>query len=275
MLRLSLLTVLVASSTHAAAQPITIALAADVPQGAAIGIRGDTPPLAWDRSVGLNDVDGDGVYTVAITFPEGTGQVAYKAVITISESDLNWEPGENRLLFPGLMESDRRAFGGTQSELPAPTISSQQLARDLVILRSAIETLHPGLFLHNTEVEMSRAADQLTRDASGLVQEYGEAIPLPAVYLIVAKAVAAIRDGHTQVSMYNQQALTEALLYTRPDRVPFSFRLIGGRMIVSGDATPDAALPPAAEVLSLDGRTVSEIIDEMKPYSSADGSNDT
>ena len=138
-----------------------------------------------------------------------------------------------------------------------------------------MESLHPGLRLHNTEAELD--ADLAT--ASGATPEtlgerYGEAIPMPAVYLVVSEAVAAIRDGHTQVSMYNQGAYTVATLYARPDRVPFAFRLVGGRMVVTGDATPEAALPRGTEILSLDGRPVAEVIADLMPYASADGDND-
>ena len=97
---------------------------------------------------------------------------------------------------------------------------------------------------------------------------------MPQVYLMVAEAVAALRDGHTQVSMYNQGAYTASLLYTRPDRVPFAFRLLGDRMIVTGDATQDGALPRGTEILTLDGRPVSDVIAALLPYASADGAND-
>ena len=72
--------------------------------------------------------------------------------------------------------------------------------------------------------------------------------------------------------------LTEALLYDRADRVPFTFRLVaddlGTRMLVTGDATTDRVLPAGTEILTLDGRPVTEVIDALLPYASADGSND-
>ena len=239
-----------------------------------VGVRGDTPPLAWDRSTPLLDDDGDGVYTGTLDFPEGTGPVAYKAVLEGPGANVAWEPGDNRLLMPGRMAADRRAFGAPQADLPVLTVSRQQLREDLGVLQNAIGALHPGLFLHNTPAEVEAVSNRLRAEARALGAAYGEAIPMPQVYLAVSKAVAGLRDGHTKVSMYNQGAYLAAVLYGRPDRVPFTFRLVEGRMIVTGDATPGAVLPRGTEILSLDGRPAKTVVDALLPYASADGDAD-
>ncbi|MEM6785170.1 MAG: S41 family peptidase, partial [Bacteroidota bacterium] len=169
-------------------------------------------------------------------------------------------------------------LGDPQAAAPERTVTPAQLGEDLALLQEAMEALHPGLTLHNTDADLAAIVDRLTRDARDLAVTYGDAIPVSAVYLPLVRAVAAIRDGHTQVSLYNQTAYTETLLYERADRVPFTFRLIPegttARMLVTGDATPDQVLPVGTEVLALDGRPVSEVIAVLMPYTSADGSND-
>ncbi|MEM1055807.1 MAG: S41 family peptidase [Bacteroidota bacterium] len=271
-----LLAALLVLPVLASAQSVTVEI--DLTErdlaGATVGLRGDTAPLAWDRSFPMEDPDGDGVYSATLAFDEGTGTVGYKAVIQPASGDPQWEPGGNRLLFPGRMESDRRAFGGAQTDLPTLTVSVAQLSEDLAILQEGMQALHPGLFLHNTEAELGALLADLQRGARQLAGRYGEAIPMSAAYLPISRAVASIRDGHTQVSMFNQSTYTEAALYTASDRAPFAFRLIGGRMVVTGDATPDRMLPPGTEVLSLDGRSVDDIVAAFMPYASADGSND-
>ena len=276
MVRPARLFLLLATAASLHAQPVHVAvdLTGRDLAGASVGARGDTVPLAWDRSLSLTDPDGDGVYSAEVAFPEGTGVVAYKTVIEPASGEVQWEPGPNRLLLPGRMAEDRRAFGAPQTDLPLLSVSQGQLAEDLTVLRETMTALHPGLTLHNTEADLQAIDGRLTRQARALGRRYGEAIPMTAAYLPIAQAVAAIRDGHTQVSMYNQSGYTDAVLYTRPDRVPFTFRLIDGRMIVTGDATPNGALPPGTEILSLDGRPVLEVIEAMMPYASADGGND-
>ena len=275
--RLGAVALLAALAAAAAAQPVTVAIdaaALKLADGAALGLRGDTPPLAWDRSLPMADADGDGVHTATVDFPAGTATVAYKAVVDAPGAETAWEEGANRLLFPGRMDADRRAFGAAQAGLPTLTLSQREMARDLTVLREGLQALHPGLTLHNTEAELWQASNALSRDAAALARRHGEAIPMPALYLAVAKAVASVRDGHTQVSMYNQRPYTEALLYARADRVPFAFRLVDGRMVVTGDATAAGALPPGTEILALDGRPVAEVVAALLPYASADGGND-
>ncbi|MEL7361298.1 MAG: S41 family peptidase, partial [Bacteroidota bacterium] len=273
------------SAFAAHAQPVTLALdlgtygrdGRDL-VGVAVGIRGDTAPLSWEQSLPLTDPDGDGVYTAEVLFPDGTGAVEYKALLERADAEPEWEPGDSRVLVPGLMATDRRGFGDPQTNLPEITVTPAELADDFALLQEAMEALHPGLRLHNTDEDLAVLLDRLANDAQRLAAAYGDAIPVTSIYLPLVRAVASIRDGHTQVSMYNQTVYTEALLYDHADRVPFTFRLIPEgtqvRMLVTGDATPDRVLPAGTEVLALDGRPVSAVIAALTPYASADGSND-
>ncbi|GAB5537235.1 MAG: hypothetical protein Rubg2KO_34840 [Rubricoccaceae bacterium] len=278
--RIALLPVLILAAAVASAQPVTVEIdLSTAPSNLqldelTVGVRGDTEPLTWDQSQPLTDADGDGVYTATLDFPDDTGLVAYKVVLDRAGEDPTWEPGANRILVPDRMTRDRRAFGAPQTDLPERTVSQRQLAEDVSLLRTAIQALHPGLFLHNSQSDVEALSNRLGSAVRQLGAEYGEAIPMPAAYLPISEAVAGIRDGHTQVSMYNQGAYLSASLYSRADRIPFTFRLVGDRMIVTGDATPNNVLPIGTEILTLDGRSVSDVIDALMPYASADGNND-
>ncbi|MEL6617123.1 MAG: hypothetical protein AAFQ43_15385, partial [Bacteroidota bacterium] len=155
-----LLALLLVSAFAAHAQPVTIALDLGTYErdltGVTVGVRGDTAPLSGERSLALTDPDGDGVYTAEVPFPDGTGVVEYKAlleradVLEQTEAETEWEPGDSRVLVPGLMATDRRGFGEPQTNLPEITVSPAELAEDLALLQEAMEALHPGLRLHNT-----------------------------------------------------------------------------------------------------------------------------
>lgn len=261
-------------SSQVAGQPITVEIGLTPPVDATVGLRGDTAPLTWDRSTPMLDHDGDGFYDATVEFAQGSAMVAYKVVIETADGEVTWEEGSNRVLLPGRMRIDRRRFGEAQSGLPMHTLTPAELDKDLSVLWESLTALHPGLALHNSPKELDRVREALRRQATGLKQRYSDAIPMSAVYQAVAEAVAAIKDGHTQVSMYNQGAYLTATLYARADRAPFSFRLIRTRMVVTGDATPDQVLPPGTEILSMDGRPIPEVIDALLPFASADGSND-
>ena len=80
-----LLALLLVSAFAAHAQPVTIALDLGTYErdltGVTVGVRGDTAPLSWERTLALTDPDGDGVYTAGVPFPDGTGVVEYKALL--------------------------------------------------------------------------------------------------------------------------------------------------------------------------------------------------
>ena len=155
-----------------------------------------------------------------------------------------------------------------------PVVSRTELADDLDVLQRALRALHPGLTLHNTEADLDAIWRQADAEADALGEAYSDAIPVPDAFLAVTETVAALRDGHTQVSLYNQREATERLLYDRADRVPFTFRLVGDRMVVTGDATADRVLPRGTEILSLDRRPVRDVLAALLPTASADGDND-
>ena len=128
--------------------------------------------------------------------------------------------------------------------------------------------------LHNSGAELSQIKANLDKQVGDLITKFGELIPLPQAYLVFARTVASIKDGHTQVSMYNQGGYLTSILYTRSDRAPFSFQIVSERMIVTGDATPGKSLPQGTEVLSMDGMPIPDILADLRPFASAAGSND-
>ncbi|MEM1116319.1 MAG: S41 family peptidase [Bacteroidota bacterium] len=155
---------------------------------------------------------------------------------------------------------------------PEPSVTRDQLLEDVGLARYVVQELHPGLTLHASESALASASTQMNRRA---YSNEADAVPLGKAYLLLAEGLAAVRDGHTHLNPYNQTEATEATLFARADRVPFAFRLMDeDRMIVTGDATPEAALPPGTEVLALDGRPVADVIEEMLPLVRADGGND-
>ena len=142
---------MMACTTFAPAAPVTVEIFLPEDTDAdqiLVGVRGDTAPLAWDRSLYLADPDGDGTYSATIEFPEDTGVVSYKAVVERMNADAIWEEGPNRLLFPSKMNVDTRRFNGTQTDLPVLTVTRDELREDLDVMVRGLEALHPSLTLH-------------------------------------------------------------------------------------------------------------------------------
>ena len=141
---------------------------------------------------------------------------------------------------------------------------STQLAADIRILRRAYESLHPGLYRYATPRQLAQWFEQLEADWSrgpGLREQY----------LSLSRLLARIRCGHSYANFFNQKKDVARALFDSSGRLPFHFRWIDGRMIVT--AHGGEALPPGTEIHSIDGRPCGRILASLLPYARADGGN--
>lgn len=132
-----------------------------------------------------------------------------------------------------------------------------------MVLKKAYKTLHPGLYKYADSATIDRyfADCQLELNHDQL---------LPDAYLTIMKLTARFKCGHSYPNFYNQEGDVKAL-FEQKNCVPFWFRLVENRMIVT--KTADAAVPVGAEVVSINGVTVGTMIETMLPLVRADGSN--
>ncbi len=149
----------------------------------------------------------------------------------------------------------------------AQSLDRKALRNDIVLLRKAYTTLHPGLYRYATPDEVANRFDALEKD-------FGDARSLSEAYLTLSRFLATIRCGHTYANFYNQSRAVVAALFSGTDKVPFQFRWIGERMIVTRNLSGDARLARGTEVLEIDGRKTADILRAMMAYARADGSND-
>jgi hypothetical protein len=150
---------------------------------------------------------------------------------------------------------------------PSERIASAGLASDLVLLRRALEAIHPGLYRYNTREQM--AAHFATLEAA-----FGRDLTRQEAFLALSQFTAKIRCGHTFPNPHNQSEAVAAELFARQDKLPFYFRWIDGRMIVTRDFTEDKRLKPGAEILAIDGWPARTVLERLLTIARADGSND-
>ena len=116
---------------------------------------------------------------------------------------------------------------GTGAARPAPAIlSASALQADVQVLRQAYEALHPGLYRYNTPAAMNLHFDSLAA-ALGHDQSLAQA------YVTIARFLNLIECGHTFPNPYNQKDRVLGEVVTAGGRVPFYFRWLDGRMIVT------------------------------------------
>ncbi len=147
------------------------------------------------------------------------------------------------------------------------SISAKDLQEDVSILREALEQLHPGLYRYNSPEEMVKHWETLQR-------AFDEERTLGEAYLHVSAFLAKIRCGHTYANFVNQSEGVKRELFQQPNKLPFAFDIIEGRMAVTKNASPDDRLVQGIEIVAINGVPVSTIFDTLKLYVKADGSND-
>lgn len=159
------------------------------------------------------------------------------------------------------------ACAAQESAPPQGPLTALQARADMDILQQALTTLHPGLNRYLTPDETGAMFDALR-------VTYAQAGDMRARYLAISETLARIRCGHTYCNFLNQPDAIKAALFEGKDRVPFAFRFIGGRMIVTRDATAAESLPPGTEVRAINGVDTRDMVARLMLYVKADGGND-
>ena len=173
-----------------------------------------------------------------------------------------------------LMTSALAAFGGrgavAATEAGGPSVASQELTMaqmqaDFDLMRHALEEAHPGLYRYSTKAEMDRGFDaqraKLTRPMTKSQFE-----------VVVAQTLASIRCGHTR--MHWDPEMEAAIRNGRafPLRVTFE----GERLMVLLNQTPDdRTIRPGMELISINGRSVPDLIKQFWTVTYADGDVET
>ena len=154
-----------------------------------------------------------------------------------------------------------------RSTQATPMLDRSGLQADVDVLQRTYAALHPGLYRYNTPASLEAAYAELR---AALDHD----VPLAEAYLAFSRFAARIRCGHTYANFFNQDDATRAALFERPGRVPFHFRWVGERMIITRNFSGDARLVPGTEVLAIDGVPAAQLLRELMTVARADGGND-
>ena len=163
---------------------------------------------------------------------------------------------------PGSTVAAAQGAGGLRAPL-----STSGLQEDVAVLRATFEQLHPGLYRYNTKAEMDAAFDRLRND-------FAQDRTLEQTFVRLSAFTAGIRCGHTFPNPSNQSQDVTAALLERRATLPFLYRWIGRRMIVTRDLTPGHSLSAGSEVLAINAIPAAEVLNRLLPLVSADGAND-
>ncbi len=174
--------------------------------------------------------------------------------------------GKIFVLVAALLINFVSASGQPVSESPA-RIPASELQADFAILKRAYEEMHPGLYRYNSQAQMEA-------NFAALAAELNQDLTLQQAYLAFSIFLAKIKCGHSYPNFYNQPKAVAETLFKPPGRVPFYFRWLNRRMIVTRNFSTDKNLLPGTEVVAINGVPVKKILARLMTIARADGSND-
>ena len=145
-------------------------------------------------------------------------------------------------------------------------LTISQLKTDFALFRQALEEAHPGLYRYHTKTEFdSIFSQQLEKiDHEMTRQEY---------YKLLIPVVSQIKCGHTK--LHTDENRTSNFFFNTEKVFPWRLHFDGNKAFVLDSYINTTNVPVGAELISINGKPVSEIISEMLPAFFSDGNNIT
>jgi hypothetical protein len=159
------------------------------------------------------------------------------------------------------------------SMLTGPSVSAQelytirQLKSDFALFRQALQEAHPGLYRYTTKPEFDSIFIQT-------LQKIDHDMTQQQFFRLLLPAVNQIKCGHTK--LHPEENWTSKFFFNTEKVFPWRLHFDEQRAFVVGNYTNSIHdLPIGAELFSINGKPVSELIPEMLPSLFSDGNNST
>ena len=149
----------------------------------------------------------------------------------------------------------------------SPTFTAQEWQADLEILRHGLVDVHGGTFRYTSPNEFDERWAKLKL-------EFSRPRSRAEGYLLLSRFTHTLRCGHTYLNFFNQEPQVQRELFSGRDKLPFTFKWIGNRMVVMESVRPQADLLRGTEVVSINGESAPSILKNLLNYTRGDGSND-
>jgi hypothetical protein len=140
-------------------------------------------------------------------------------------------------------------------------LAPEKLLADFRIARKALEEGHSGIYRYTSKEELDRLFNQAE-------QSLIKPLSLPEFYRVLAPAVAAIKCGHTDVSLPKDYM---EIYTTKNGILPLQVRVLAGKAYVWRDLSGSPASLTGKEIRSINGVPASEIVERMRAATSGDG----
>jgi len=169
------------------------------------------------------------------------------------------------LAFFSIATSPLRGDGQLRGEsYPPKNLSEKDALEEVSLLRAALSRIHPGYERFATPEELASEWRSLEALAEGGTTDLD-------LYLATSRLLATLRCDHTKAEA--PPALQE-WREGHPAYLPAGLVFFGHRAFIAKGDPEQPDLQPGQEVLAIDGRSVAEMVDEIRPLLSVDGFTD-
>ncbi len=145
----------------------------------------------------------------------------------------------------------------------AQILTPSQMEKDLSILSSAWENLHPGLYRYNTPKQIQQHIQEVRNRCQQPMTER-------AFFILLSQLNIKLKCGHSFVSFYNQKKVIEDRIFST-SFFPLLFRVLDREFVVTHNLSNDPSIKAGDKIRAINGISVSTIIDSLLTVSKADG----
>src|SRR5262245_41816965 len=167
----------------------------------------------------------------------------------------------NPLMGAASLQSGAGNVSGTQSSTAPVKLQPGEAQGDFDLMRKALEEAHSGLYRFSTKAEMDKVFDMQRA-------KLGRPMTKTEFLAVLAETLARIKCGHTGLTPDSETRDMVANAPMFPLRV-----LIEGRrlMVFSNDTPDDQTIQPGMEIVEINGRKPSDILNRILPAMPTDG----
>lgn len=152
-----------------------------------------------------------------------------------------------------------------ENVLAKKSFSAAQLKEDFDVFKKTLIAIHPGIFRYNTP-------ESLEKDFAALENKLKNPLSEAEVFLLFSQFTEKIKCGHTYANPYNQNTLVRERLFNGKTYLPYYFRIINGKIIVTENASSND-LSKGSEITKINGVAVKRIIEKLLTVTKADGNS--
>lgn len=152
-----------------------------------------------------------------------------------------------------------------ENVLERKTFSPEKLKEDFRVLTKALTAMHPGIYRYQTPESFEKLS-------AGFEKKLNRNFTEEEFFIFVSQFTNQVFCGHTFANPYNQNSLVRYRLFGGKNYLPFYFRIIDGKIIVTENAS-EAGLSKGSELEKINGVPARKIIETLLTVTKGDGRN--